>query len=188
MEDWSASGRTETALVLLIPEAEPVVGGWRTRYDPAAGAGVPAHVTLLYPFLPPERLTSEVLADLRQHFAEEPPLSLEFSGICAFPNALYLAPEPQGKVDAMIARLLARYPQVEPYGGAFEAVVPHLTVAQPSNIRELRAVVEAFCHDSNRQLPIRARVERASLLEMDAKRRWREQEGFPLLAVPAAGR
>jgi 2'-5' RNA ligase len=187
MEDWSASGRTETALVLLIPEAEPVVGGWRARYDPAAGAGVPAHVTLLYPFLTADQLTSEVLDDLRQYFAEEPPLSLEFSGICAFPNALYLAPEPQGKVDAMIARLLARYPQVEPYGGAFEAVVPHLTVAQPSSVRELRAVVEAFCHDSNRQLPIRARVERASLLEMDAKRRWREREGFPFLAVPAAG-
>ena len=102
MEDWSASGRTETALVLLIPEAERVVGGWRARYDPAAGSGVPAHVTLLYPFLPPQRLTSEVLADLRQHFAEEPPLSLEFSGICAFPNALYLAPELIGQQDASV--------------------------------------------------------------------------------------
>ncbi|HEX9447459.1 MAG TPA: hypothetical protein VF920_05740 [Dongiaceae bacterium] len=36
----------------LVPEAEALVGALRARFDPSASQCVPAHVTLLYPFLP----------------------------------------------------------------------------------------------------------------------------------------
>ena len=39
-----------TALVIAVPEAEPVVGRLRSLYDEADTTGVPAHVTLLFPF------------------------------------------------------------------------------------------------------------------------------------------
>src|SRR5262245_31356654 len=41
----------QTALVAVIQEAEPMVGAWRSRLDPSAAAGVPAHVSGLSPFL-----------------------------------------------------------------------------------------------------------------------------------------
>ncbi|MEU6741541.1 hypothetical protein [Streptosporangium sandarakinum] len=55
---------TRTALIVPIPEAEEAVGPFRAALDVSAGWGVPAHVTVLYPFLPPERIDSRVLAAL----------------------------------------------------------------------------------------------------------------------------
>ena len=45
--------KTESALVVLVPEADPLVGPFRSFFDPSAALGVPAHVTLLYPFVEP---------------------------------------------------------------------------------------------------------------------------------------
>jgi hypothetical protein len=42
----------ESALVILVPEAEAVVGRLRQRYDLSAAVGMPTHITLNYPFLP----------------------------------------------------------------------------------------------------------------------------------------
>ena len=55
----------ESAVLVPGPEAEPVVGRHRARLDRAAVEGVPAHVTVLYPFVPPPEITAatiEVLA------------------------------------------------------------------------------------------------------------------------------
>jgi RNA polymerase sigma factor (sigma-70 family) len=41
-----------------IPEAEPLVGDLRRALDHSAGWGIPAHVTILYPFVPPDDATS----------------------------------------------------------------------------------------------------------------------------------
>ena len=53
MSDASAqlepSDALESAVVIPVPEAEPLVGELRLEHDPAAAAGVPAHVTLLSP-------------------------------------------------------------------------------------------------------------------------------------------
>ena len=47
---------TETAVLALVPEVEPVVGEHRRRLDPTTAAGVPAHVTVIYPFVPPGKV------------------------------------------------------------------------------------------------------------------------------------
>ena len=36
-----------SAVLVQVPEAEPVVGEWRNRYTLDAPAGIPAHVTIL---------------------------------------------------------------------------------------------------------------------------------------------
>ena len=53
---------SESALLLLVPAAEPVVGSHRAQLDLSARNGEPAHFTVLYPFLPPERLDGGVFA------------------------------------------------------------------------------------------------------------------------------
>ena len=62
----SESKRPESAIVALISEAENLVEPFRRRYDPSAAAGVPAHVTILYPFKPPHALTDDVIESLRR--------------------------------------------------------------------------------------------------------------------------
>jgi hypothetical protein len=59
----------ESALVVLVPEAEPLVKPFRDWYDPSAAAGAPAHITLLYPFKHPDEVDQTVLDDLSELFS-----------------------------------------------------------------------------------------------------------------------
>ncbi len=170
----------ETAIDLPIAAVEQLVGPWRARYDPSAALGVTAHVTLLYPFLPPDRITDGVIRELVSFFASERAFELEFAGICAFATVLYLAPEPQSAVDALIARLGARYPETPPYAGAFADPIPHLTVAQPSDRDDLPRIAAAFARDAAGRLPVRTLVREAALWEQREDGRWYVRALFPL--------
>jgi hypothetical protein len=48
----------ESAIVVRIPETERLVGRFRADLDVAAALGVPAHVTVLAPFVPPASSTA----------------------------------------------------------------------------------------------------------------------------------
>ncbi len=65
----------ESALVIIVPTAEPVVGSFRARYDPSAAVDIPAHITVLYPFMPPEKIDDQVEADLGALFLARPAFS-----------------------------------------------------------------------------------------------------------------
>ena len=58
-----------TALIIPVPEAEPAVGALRAGHDSSAALGVPAHVTILFPFLPPDKVDEDALRDLFARFA-----------------------------------------------------------------------------------------------------------------------
>ena len=50
-----------SALLVEVPEAEPLVRQWRMDLDPHAALGVPAHITVLFPFAPPPLISDERL-------------------------------------------------------------------------------------------------------------------------------
>lgn len=52
---------SESAVLVPVPEAERVVSPHRASLDGAAALGVPAHVTVLYPFVPPSAITPSVV-------------------------------------------------------------------------------------------------------------------------------
>jgi hypothetical protein len=49
----------QTAIIIPVGAAEPIVGRWHRQFDPAAAAGVPAHVTVIYPFLSEQDLDED---------------------------------------------------------------------------------------------------------------------------------
>jgi putative LysE/RhtB family amino acid efflux pump len=116
----------ESAIILAIPEAEPLVGALRAEGDVSAGQGVPAHITLLYPFAddPDEGIVEE----LRFFFAAVDGFALDFVAVGEFPEVVYLAPHQARVVEDLIGALERRWPRYPPYGGVFDVVVPHLTV------------------------------------------------------------
>ena len=80
-----------SAVVVTVPEAAPVVDELRLRYTYDAPRGMPAHVTVLFPFVPAERLDEAgepLVALLREHTAFE----ATFARTARFPGVLYLAP------------------------------------------------------------------------------------------------
>ncbi|MCX5192590.1 2'-5' RNA ligase family protein [Streptomyces sp. NBC_00249] len=164
-----------TGLVVRIPEAEPAVRAWRERYDPSARAGVPAHVTVLFPFLDEELLDPEVHAALAEVLGARPAFDLRFTHCGRFPGVLHLAPEPDTRLRELTAAVFARWPQTPPYGGMFEDVVPHLTVAQ-SEDGSLLAEIES---DVAAHLPLTARVTSVDLMVHDGTR-WRQRASYEL--------
>jgi len=107
----------ESALVVLVPAAETVVKPFRIRYDPAAIAGVPAHITLLYPFKAPGEIDESVIGKLRECFAQSTPVGFSLSAIRRFPaEVLYLAPEPDRPFRQLTLDTWRLFPDTPPYG------------------------------------------------------------------------
>ena len=110
--------------MIRVPEAEPLVGEWRRRFDPSAVLGIPAHITVVYPFVPGEEVDAGIRAELRGLFAEVSPCRFELRAPARFPSVLYLDPEPDGALRAIIEGVVERFPEHPPYGGAFEELAP----------------------------------------------------------------
>jgi 2'-5' RNA ligase len=156
---------SESALVVLVPEAEAAVSAFRARYDPSAAAGMPAHVTLLYPFLPPEMIDQAVTAELTALFSTVPPFDYVLATVRRFPGVLYLAPEPSEPFRRVTDAIWQRFPDAPPYGGAHADIVPHLTVAHAGDADATARIEAEFAPTAERALPIRARAREAVLLD-----------------------
>lgn len=164
----------ESALIIPVPEAEAVVGDVRDIYDPMAPAGIPTHITILYPFKDPDRIDSETVSELTAIFAGVEPFSFRLASIARFPDVVYLVPEPAEPFVRLTAAIATRWPDSPPYGGAFEQVIPHLTIAHtddPATIGEIRCRIEPL-------LPITNRPHEAWLLT-GRDGRWSIREVFP---------
>jgi 2'-5' RNA ligase len=156
----------ESALMVLVPEAEPVVKPFRDRYDPSAAAGVPAHVTLLYPFKHPDEVDQMVLDDLSRCFERYAPFGFSLSAIRRFPDAvLYLAPEPDEPFRQLTLAIWDRYPETPRYGGKWPDIVPHLSVAWVKDERQLDGIADDFARASQGRLPICATAAEVVLME-----------------------
>jgi 2'-5' RNA ligase len=125
----AAEALPETALICRVPEAEPYVARFRQRFDPSARRNVPAHVTILYPFLPPAHVDAEVLETLVAIAAAVPRFEYRLRDLRRFPVSVYLAPDPDQPFAALTDAVYRAYPDYPPFAGKFEVVVPHVTVA-----------------------------------------------------------
>lgn len=166
----------ETALVLLVPEAEAIVSSWRARYDTSAAEGVPAHITVLVPFMAYEKIDAACRNTLREIIAGCGALNLTFLASKRFPDTIWLAPEPDEPIRKLSQALVAQFPDYPLYGGAFDVIVPHLTVAQGE-----AAVLDEVEADLSARLttPLKARIESCTLFSHEPGR-WRDMEQFRL--------
>ena len=136
---------THSAVIVNVPPAEPVVSRHREAFDVAAGWGVPAHVTVVYPFAPPSAIDSVAMERLRSAVASVPRFqaSWETSGWFR-DDVLWLAPAPAERFQALTEAVTRAFPEYPPYEGEFDEVVPHLTVGHtgtPDQLREVESQV-----------------------------------------------
>ncbi len=174
------AGATQTAVLVVVPETEHAVAEHRAHLDMAASWGVPAHLSVVYPFVPPEDVDKDVLARLAAAVGSVHAFDCTFARTEWFgDDVLWLAPQPDGPFRQLISAVVAEFPAHLPYGGLYEEPIPHLTVGELrlGTAAELTAAERAV----GEHLPIRARVHRAMLL---AGRRepasWRQVETFEL--------
>jgi 2'-5' RNA ligase len=161
-----------------VPEAEPVAAALRSRFDPSAALGVPAHITVLHPFMPPAQVTLEVLACAADALLGLEPFDFLLARVERFRGVLYLAPEPAAPFVALTAALVRAFPAHPPFGGVHDSIVPHLTVAQGNDRTLQRAEVELRIA-LREHGPITAPCRHLCLLQ-NADGRWFEWYRLPL--------
>ena len=156
----------ESGLAVLVPGAEPLVRFFRDKYDPSAAAGMPAHITLLHPFKPPDEIGDEVIENLNQCFANFRAFDFALTTIRRFAGGvLYLAPLPDEPFRRLTLAVWGCYPETPPYGGKYSSVVPHLTLAQMVSEQQADQVAAEFVQASRGQLPICATAREIALMD-----------------------
>lgn len=125
-------------------------------------------------------VNDQVIADLAKIAAETPQCDVAFRRSARFSSVLYLQPEPDFEIRALTTRLQEQWPDYPPYGGAFEDVIPHLTVMEgrsESAIDEIeRLVIE--------RLPFVSRIYELCLMVFDGES-WQRDQAFAFAAANA---
>jgi len=149
-----------STVAVPVPEAGPATDSWKERTGLGKPSiGIPAHVTLVFPFVPAEEVNEALIAELRGFFTKQPAFDLVLARFGRFPETIYLAPEPPEPFVRMTEALMERYPDHPPYEGVFDTIVPHLTVAHGDE-----ALLDEAERDVRPHLPIRAHASEALLL------------------------
>ncbi len=162
----TSSGRVQSAVLVPVPEAEVWVGDLRREHDPSAVAGVPAHVTLVVPWLPPDEIQEADLAALDEVVTAQPAFDFALTHVAWFGRSvLWLAPEPVEPFLGLTARVADEF-ATPPWEDEFDEVVPHLTVALASDGSELGPAAEKLAT----QLPVACRAREVWVMIGDGDR------------------
>lgn len=161
---------------LIIPvRLPPRLERERRLHVSVAALGVPAHLTLLYPFIAPGDLTDRdrrrIASTLKQHAA----FDFRLGRLRAWPTALYLDVQPIAPFARLVEALVAAYPEWVPYGGSFP-YLPHVTVADLRPAAGPRIADPLRFTDSRR--PLDRRAQRAILIVQDEADRWHTRWRF----------
>jgi len=99
--------------------------------------GVPAHLTLLYPFVEPGGLDGEVRRAIAAVARRHAPIEFQLAGPARWPDTIYVAVTPTDPFVALQAHLAATFPEYPIYGKPADfAFVPHVTVAEGSTVND----------------------------------------------------
>jgi len=180
---FDAPPPTQTAVIVPVSAAGPLVDEHRRLLDSAAAWGVPAHVTVLYPFVEPAQVDDHVIAALAAAIGSVAAFVCSFARTQWFgQDVLWLDPEPAGLFRDLTASVWGAFPDHAPYGGAHDDVVPHLTIAECrlGSLSAVRVAEQAV----QTGLPLSTRIERVLLVAgTQAPSSWRLLHEFPLGAA-----
>lgn len=168
----------QSALIVEVPEAEPAVAGLRARLDATAPLGIPAHFTVLFPFMPPGMIDPAVLTELAHLFGTVSRFRFRLDRTEWFGDeVLWLAPHDPGSFRILTQAVYQAYPAYPPFEGQYRNVVPHLTVGIGHPVTDLRAAEESV----RARLPIDGHATAVTLMtEQSAGGRWTRAATFAL--------
>jgi len=161
-----------SSILLLVPDAEPLVGELRRKYDPSSPAGIGAHITVMFPFVPAPVIDDSVIARIQVGGG---PLALVFDRVERFPGLVYLALADARPVIELMRMLQAAWPQYPLYEGKYPEAIPHLTVAHGDD-----DVLDAVTRELALELPLVTTIEFATLMCEDESSHWHERARFAL--------
>jgi 2'-5' RNA ligase len=172
-------GTAQASAIVVRVAVPPRLERLRRTWDWAAGVGVPAHVTVLFPFLPVELLLPPVRRELAAIVGTEEPFDVRFERVGRFPNVVYLAPEPTAPFRRLTDAIVTRFPDYPPYEGAFDTVIHHLTIVEGAE-----RPLDEITADAGRSLPFTRHVAALEVLIEGGDGRWHRRWRIPLGVRP----
>ena len=170
-----------TGLVVHVPSAEALVGGFRRRFNAGSVAlGLPPHVTVLYPFASRGELDEAMHEKVGAHFAGIARFDAELVAVARFERWACLVPAPADPLADLLAVTWQRFPEFPPYGASYDEPAPHLTVGVADDADLVRPIVDAAETELEPRLPLRFPVDAVSLLEELDDGSWSVTERYPL--------
>jgi hypothetical protein len=173
-----ASPGPQSGLIIEVPAAEPAVRHHREHLDASAPLGVPAHITVLFPFMPPETIDQAALTGLGELFAEVSRFRFVLDRTDWFgDDVLWLGPGDSRPFRALTQRVFRAYPAYPPFQGQFDDVVPHLTIGHGHPLSALRSAEDSV----QTRLPIEACADEVTLMtQQSAGGHWTKTAFFKL--------
>jgi 2'-5' RNA ligase len=169
----------ESSIDVCLPELAELLDRWRLPTVAVASRGVPPHITLLYPWRPAPLGPSDI-AEAAAAVAGTAPLTVTFRRLGRFPGVLFLRPEPDNTLRALVRRLMHAFPDTPPYGGRFADPIPHLTVAAAATEDELDRLEAEIAAELASSLPLALTVRELALEEEGDDGVWSIRATIPL--------
>jgi hypothetical protein len=127
-------------LLLITPDAESLVGRWRAEHDHAARFGIPAHVTVRTPFLPPERWRDPAFSRLERFL----PTDVTLARLEDRPGGLVIIAEPDDELREITEAVAMSWPTLPPHKGNRPDLAYHMTVVRTASDRIRSEASEAI--------------------------------------------
>jgi 2'-5' RNA ligase len=172
---------SEASALVIRVELPPALAALRLRSDENAADGVPAHVTLLYPFAEPAAIDDGVIETVTSIVARHAAWSMELGERRRWPETLYVSVEPEAPVRSLQADLADAFPTQPLYGGAYE-FTPHVTIAEGLGAHDPAVAGDPAWSE----LPFTQFVDAVELIVRDADGRWRVDRQFPMRGAGSA--
>jgi hypothetical protein len=165
-----ASGESAESAIVVRVGLPAALERLRRRCVADATRGMPAHVTLSYPFIPPVELTREhrsVIAEIgRAHDA----FDYRLRGPARWPDTVYASVDPVEPFLAIHRRLAAAFPDYPIYGRpAGFILVPHVTIAEGPFVDDPSVEADAAWTS----LPVRRTAKALEVITSNDRVRWR---------------
>lgn len=154
----------ESVILIPVPQADPIVGKWREKYDKVALHGIPSHITLLFPFKNPTEVNEEVIYKLKIIFSKIKKFQFSLTEINTFPGVVFLEPQPKEKFVELTKEIVKYFPENPPYGGKYPSINPHLTIGQLNSSQDINQIKKEISSDIQSKLPIQAIAEEVWLM------------------------
>ncbi|MGH3366947.1 MAG: 2'-5' RNA ligase family protein [Nocardioidaceae bacterium] len=151
--------------MIPVPAADGLLASVGARYPGTVREGVPAHVSLLYPFVAAAQLNESVTSALGELFADQAPIPVQFADCYRRSGFVALRPDPIDGLTKLINQTRRRWPDVVPYEGLYGDVEPHVTVTLRAS-EETAVTIE---REVTTELPISAELREAWLVAFEGR-------------------
>ncbi len=134
-----------TNLVALVPEADDALAASNRLLPHDKRLTAPAHITLVYPFLPSGAVDA-AKAEMESFFAGLSPVSFRLNLGWFGREVLLLIPDPAEPLIHLTQSILDQWPEYPYYGGLYDQVEPHLSLGfgTAELLEPIAAAMEAY--------------------------------------------